>query len=72
VSRHDQVWGSYLCVFRYMAAWEEFITRVMGGVGQNRELINSAVEETRKGVHVVYPKLVWVASKGGTLDIVEG
>lgn len=46
-----------------MTAWEEFITRVMGGLDQNRELINSSVEETHKGVHVVYPKLVWVAKK---------
>ena len=46
-----------------MTAWEEFITRVMGGLDQNRELINSSVEETHKGFHVVYPKLVWVAKK---------
>ncbi|KAF2235508.1 hypothetical protein EV356DRAFT_120428 [Viridothelium virens] len=47
----------------YLVSWEEFITRVVGGIKQNRELINNAVEETRKGVHVIYPKLVWVARK---------
>ena len=46
-----------------MVSWEEFITHVMGGLDQNRELINKAVEELRKGAHVVYPKLVWVAVK---------
>jgi hypothetical protein len=35
----------------------------MGGLEQNRDLINSAVEETKSGTHVVYPKLVWVAVK---------
>jgi hypothetical protein len=48
-----------------MVAWEEFITRVMGGLKQYRELINSAVDESQKGVHVMYPKLVWVAKKQG-------
>jgi hypothetical protein len=46
-----------------MVSWEEFITRIMGGLKQNRELINNAVDESHKGVHVMYPKLVWVAKK---------
>ncbi|KAF1974630.1 hypothetical protein BU23DRAFT_553282 [Bimuria novae-zelandiae CBS 107.79] len=50
-------------MLRYMVAWEEFITRIMKGLKQNRELINNAVDESQKGVHVMYPKLVWVAQK---------
>lgn len=46
-----------------MAAWEEFITRIMGSTKQSGNLINSAVDETHRGVHVIYPKLVWVAMK---------
>jgi hypothetical protein len=48
-----------------MVAWEEFMTRVKGGLKQNRGLVNSAVDESQKGVHVMYPKLVWVAKKQG-------
>ncbi|KAF2440274.1 S-adenosyl-L-methionine-dependent methyltransferase [Karstenula rhodostoma CBS 690.94] len=47
----------------YMVAWEEFMTRIMGSLKQSREMINNAVDESQKGVHVMYPKLVWVAKK---------
>ena len=41
-----------------LGAWEEFIAHVMGGIKQNCELINSAVEETRNGMHIIYPKMI--------------
>lgn len=35
-----------------MVYWEKFL---------HRELIHNAVEETRKGRYVAYPRLIWIA-----------
>ena len=48
-------------LIRYMQAWEEFATRVLGNTEHTYELINQAGQEAKNGAAIVFPMFVWVA-----------